>query len=86
MPVSHPLEIAALVRETRFRLGLTQAQFAEKLGVSFQSVNRWENKRTKPLPIVHKHIEEVLRQMGEHGIDVLGQYFPEYVFSKQELR
>ncbi|MBD1906452.1 hypothetical protein H6F53_13290 [Trichocoleus sp. FACHB-832] len=38
MPVSNPLEIAALVRETRFRLGLTQAQFAEKLGFRFNRV------------------------------------------------
>ena len=77
MPVSDPLEIAALVRETRFRLGLTQAQFAEKLGVSFQSVNRWENKRTKLLPIVRKQIEEVLRQMGDRGEDLLERYFAE---------
>ncbi|MBD1838869.1 helix-turn-helix transcriptional regulator [Coleofasciculus sp. FACHB-501] len=77
MPVSDPLEIAALVRETRFRLGLTQAQFAEKLGVSFQSVNRWENKRTKPLPIVLRKIEEVLRQMGDRGSDLLAKHFTE---------
>jgi DNA-binding XRE family transcriptional regulator len=29
MPVSNPLEIAVLVRETRHRLGLTQLQFAQ---------------------------------------------------------
>ncbi len=75
MPVSDPLEISALVRETRFRLGLTQEQFAQKLGVSFQSVNRWENKRTKPLPIVLRQIEEVLRQMGDRGQDLLIKYF-----------
>lgn len=75
MPVSNPLEIAALVRETRFRLGLTQAQFAQKLGVSFQSVNRWENGRTQPLPIVLKQIEAQLREMGDRGQDLLEQYF-----------
>ncbi|MEP0858525.1 helix-turn-helix transcriptional regulator [Trichocoleus sp. DQ-U1] len=62
MPVSTPLEIAALVRETRYRLGLTQLQFAQKLGVWFQSVNRWENGRTQPLPIVLKQIEAQLRR------------------------
>ena len=76
MPVSDPLEIAALVRETRHRLGLTQLQFAQKLGVSFQSVNRWENGRTQPLPIVLKQIEVQLREMGDQGRDLLGQYFP----------
>jgi transcriptional regulator with XRE-family HTH domain len=75
MPVSNSVEIAALVRETRHRLGLTQLQFAQKLGVSFQSVNRWENGRTQPLPIVLKQIEETLRKMGESGTDLLEQYF-----------
>ncbi|MBD1930429.1 MULTISPECIES: helix-turn-helix domain-containing protein [Cyanophyceae] len=75
MPVFNPLEIAALVRETRHRLGLTQLQFAQKLSVSFQSVNRWENGHTQPLPIVLKQIEEVLRQMGDRGLDLLEQYF-----------
>ena len=75
MPVSNGLEIAALVRETRHRLGLTQFQFAQKLGVSFQSVNRWENGRTQPLPIVLKQIEEVLRKMGDRGTDLLERYW-----------
>jgi len=75
MPVSAPLEIAALVRETRYHLGLTQLQFVQKLGVSFQSVNRWKNGRTRPLAIVLKQIEEVLRKMGERGADLLKRYW-----------
>lgn len=43
MPVTEPRLIADLVRETGQRLGLTQEQFAVKLGVSYQSVNQWEN-------------------------------------------
>ena len=77
MPVSDPLEITALVRETRYRLGLTQLQFAQKLGVSFQAVNRWENGRTQPLPIVPKQIEAQLRPMSDRGEDLLERYFAE---------
>lgn len=66
---------ASLVRETRLLLGLTQIQFAQKLGVSFQSVNRWENGRTKPLPIALKQIQEILRQMDYQGKDLLIKYF-----------
>jgi putative transcriptional regulator len=51
--IDHP-QLANLVRETRQRLELSQAKFAVKLGVSFQSINRWENGRTKPLPIALK--------------------------------
>jgi DNA-binding transcriptional regulator YiaG len=71
------LDLANLVRETRQRLELSQAQFATKLGVSFQSVNRWENGRTKPLPVALKQIEHLLHQMGDTGKDMLTQYFSE---------
>ena len=68
-------ELANLVRETRQRLDLSQVKFAVKLGVSFQSVNRWENGRTKPLPIALKQIEHLLHQMGDSGKDLLTKYF-----------
>ena len=35
----------------RGRLGMTQTQFAAYLGVSFATVNRWENGRGHPNPI-----------------------------------
>jgi DNA-binding transcriptional regulator YiaG len=71
------LDLANLVRETRQRLELSQAKFATKLGVSFQSVNRWENGRTKPLPVALKQIEHLLHQMGDTGKDLLVKYFSE---------
>ena len=74
--IEHP-QLAHLVRETRQRLKLSQAKFATKLGVSFQSINRWENGRTKPLPIALKQIEHLLHQMGEAGQDLLVKYFSE---------
>lgn len=36
------------VRELRESMFLTQKEFAKKLGVSFASVNRWENGRFEP--------------------------------------
>ena len=44
-------QIAQHVLEIRLQMGLTQEQFAAKLGVSFPTVNRWENKKTKPSPL-----------------------------------
>ena len=75
MPAIDQSELADLVRETRQRLKLSQAKFAAKLGVSFQSVNRWENGRTKPLPIALKQIEQLLHQMGDPGKELLAKYF-----------
>ena len=77
MQVRSPMEIADLVRETRQRLGWTQTQLAQELGVSYQSVNRWENGRNMPLPIALKLIEVKLQQMGERGSDLLSKYFSE---------
>jgi DNA-binding transcriptional regulator YiaG len=66
-----------LVKETRKRLGLTQLQFAQTLGVSFQSVNRWERGKTKPLPIILKQIEVMVNEMGDRRCDLLEKYFAE---------
>ncbi|MFY7805373.1 MAG: helix-turn-helix domain-containing protein [Limnoraphis robusta] len=48
MPVATTIEIPTLIRTLRQRLGLSQRQFGEQLGVVFQTVNNWENRRTHP--------------------------------------
>lgn len=67
--------VAALVRETRQRLALSQKKVAALLGVSFHSVNRWGNEQTCPLPLALKQIKTLLHQMGEPGEDLLARYF-----------
>jgi putative transcriptional regulator len=66
-----------LVRELRERTGLTQEKFAAKLGVTFPTINRWENGRAKPSPLALKQIEEFLRDMGKRGDDLLKKFFGE---------
>lgn len=58
-------DIAELVRELRRRLGLTQEEFAAKLGVTFPTVNRWENRRAKPSRMAMKLIEGLRQQIDE---------------------
>ncbi|MCY7277520.1 MAG: helix-turn-helix domain-containing protein [Phormidesmis sp. CAN_BIN44] len=58
-------DIAELVRELRRRLGLTQEEFAAKLGVTFPTVNRWENRRAKPSRMAIKLIEGLRQQIDE---------------------
>ena len=53
-------QIAQHVLEIRLEMGLTQAQFAAKLGVSFPTVNRWENKKTKPSPLAIQKLQKLL--------------------------
>src|SRR5207253_1910077 len=38
------------IRKTRKKLGLTQQAFADHLGVSYATVNRWEQGHARPQP------------------------------------
>ena len=75
MTTSEQPEVAALVRETRQKLELSNKRFAKLFSGSFYNVNRWENQQTRLLPLVLKQIETLLRQMGEQGEDLLARYF-----------
>lgn len=56
-------EIGNLIKKMRQELGLTQEKFAAKLGVTFPTVNRWENKHAKPSPLAIEKIEALARQL-----------------------
>ena len=47
------------VKEMRRRLGMTQEELAHKLGVSFTSVNRWENGQTQPSKLARKQLVQL---------------------------
>lgn len=64
-------DIPRLVRELRARTGLTQEKFAAKLGVTFPTINRWENGRAKPSPLAMQRIEELLHSRGEKDAGLL---------------
>ncbi len=51
------------IRTIRKRLNLTQEQFAHKLGVSFVTVNRWENRRHKPTPLAQLRLQKIMKRM-----------------------
>ena len=59
-------DIPALLRAIRARLDLTQEQLAERLGVSFASINRWEGGTIKP----QKAAQEAIAALAvEAGVD-----------------
>ncbi len=79
MSVKRPLvmnqpQIGKLIRELRLEAGLTQEQFAAQLGVTLSSMNRWENGRSKPLPLAMQKIWQCLEQMGDRGQELLAKY------------
>ena len=75
--MSPGMDYATLVREIRRRLGLTQEKFAARLGVTFPTVNRWENGKARPSPLALQQISDLLREMGHDGDDLAQEFFPE---------
>ncbi|BDI21011.1 hypothetical protein ANSO36C_68130 (plasmid) [Nostoc cf. commune SO-36] len=67
-------EVGKLIRELRLLTGLTQEQFAATLGVTYPTINRWENGRSKPSPLATEKIEAQLLHMGDQGKDLLEKY------------
>ena len=70
-------DLPLLIRELRERTGLTQEKFAARLGVTFPTINRWENGRARPSPLALKQIENLLLDLGEKGRDLLEAFFGE---------
>ena len=70
-------EIGKLIRSLRLETGLTQEKFAAELGVTFPTVNRWENNRAKPSPLALEKIEKMVRRLGDRGQELLAKHFSE---------
>ena len=58
------------VRAIRKATGLTQEQFAAKLGVTFPTVNRWENRKTVPSPLALQKLEKLRKELARKGIEI----------------
>jgi type I restriction enzyme M protein len=62
-------DTAATLRAIRARLDLTQEQLAERLGVSFATVNRWEGGANVPQKAAREAIENLAREAGVDKLD-----------------
>ena len=51
-----------IIKEIRAYLGLSQAEFADKLGVTFATVNRWENGRVLPNKLAQIKLYEFCKE------------------------
>jgi len=56
---------AELLRELRERLGdVSQEQLARRVGVSWSTINRWENGKGKPSPLAREKLVALLKEAG----------------------
>ena len=58
------MDYQRLVKELRNKLILSQQEFADLLGVSFASINRWETGRHEPTIKVKRKIVELCKING----------------------
>ncbi|RLB14972.1 MAG: transcriptional regulator [Deltaproteobacteria bacterium] len=56
-----------LVKEVRRKLGLSQEELAHELGVSFATVNRWENGKTMPSKMARTVWKQFCQRQIEEG-------------------
>ena len=55
-----------MIRQLRADLGLTQEQFAAKIGATFSTVNRWENDKSKPSPLAMLRIKKFQQKINRN--------------------
>ncbi len=63
-------DLAATIRDLRAKLQLSQEELANRLNVSFATVNRWENGKSRPQAAARDAIAELIEETG--GEDQLG--------------
>jgi len=66
-------DFASQIKRLRERMGLTQANLAERLGVSFPTVNRWENAKSKPSQLSWNRL-----------LELAGEFSPDYQVAEAE--
>ena len=56
------MDLVRKLEKYRLENKVSQQRIAERLGVSFSTVNRWLNGKSKPNKIQAYHIEKLLRR------------------------
>lgn len=62
------------MRELRCTMQLSQEKFADELGMTFATINRWENGHATPSPLALRQIDTLLTQLGEQGEVLRAKY------------
>jgi len=62
-----PGNFSESVKEVRKQLGLSQEALAHELGVSFATINRWENAKTVPFKLARAQFDAFCAKMTKQG-------------------
>src|SRR5882762_2312241 len=58
-------DLPSTIRGLRNRLHLSQEQFAQRLNVSFATINRWENGRAEPQGSARRSLDALIEEIGQ---------------------
>ena len=58
----------SLVKEVRRQLSISQEDLARELGVSYATVNRWENSQAKPSKLARAQLDAFCERMQAAGV------------------
>lgn len=61
-------DYAERIKRLRGEIGLTQQALAERLGVSFATINRWENRQTKPSRLYWNQLQQLEMRVAEESV------------------
>jgi len=65
--IRRPQDFPARIKDVRRQLALSQEELAHALGVSFATVNRWENGKTVPSKLAQQQFERFCAQKKKQG-------------------
>jgi DNA-binding transcriptional regulator YiaG len=65
--IRQPENFPETVKEVRRQLALSQEELAHALGVSFATVNRWENGKTVPSKLAQRQFEQFCKDNVKKG-------------------
>ena len=57
-----------LIKEVRRQLAISQEDLARELGVSYATVNRWENSQAKPSKLARVQLDAFCKRMQKAGM------------------
>ncbi len=60
-------DVVTLIKEIRVQLSISQEDLAREIGVSFATVNRWENGRFLPSKMAIRQVEAYCYRMVKLG-------------------
>lgn len=65
--IESPKTFPELVKDVRRQLGISQEDLAHELGVSFATINRWENGKTMPFKLARGQFDTFCKKMAMQG-------------------